>query len=316
MNKNTLLRLLKKPIVGLIGILIFLMIVGEILIPGFITARSSVFMLLSSASLLGFIALGQTFVILVRGIDLSVGIVYSYSIAMGALLMGGQSFWLPFFAVLGLGAVIGLVNGVGVSWFKIPSIVMTLSMMLAMTGVLIIQFAGCQTGKAAPLLETLGKDGIYNIPYSAMLWIFFTIVAYLLTKQTTFGRKFYFTGSNPRAAHFLGVRVKYMKLTAYVLSGFFAALGGLLTLGWLGSPFISAGAGQGEEEMIRSIAAVVIGGTVFSGGEGGVLRTFIGVLILSLLFSLLTSLGIGGYGILIAQGLIIIIVMAIYTRIK
>ena len=297
----------------LVVILAGLMGLGEALAPGFLRPEH-VFSILEDLSMLGVVSIAQTLVIMSGGIDISVGAIMYFSSSTAAILMNGERFYLPFFTCLILGAAIGAINGAGVAMLGIPPIVMTLAMMIILTGVVFLYTGGTPGGEAAPLLRQMvvGKLGL--IHGTTIIWIIVTILFVIILKKTTYGRKIQAIGSNPRAAYCSGINVKWITFTVYTLSGLLSALAGLLLLGYMRIPYFFYKGGLGTEFMLKSIAATVLGGTLFVGGKGGVERTFIGVVLLGMLFSILTMLGLPEVGKLIAQGVLIISIVAIYLR--
>jgi ribose transport system permease protein len=148
-------------------------------------------------------------------------------------------------------------------------------------------------------------------------WILLSVLFYFIIKITPFGWRIRALGSNPVASRCSGIQVQRIQIAVYMLSGLLAALAGLLYLGWARTPYptFQSGAGVGADLTLKSIAAVVIGGTLFSGGRGGVERTFLGVLILSILYSILIMAGLGVEWQIMLNG-IIISVVGVYSQAK
>jgi len=299
----------------LIAALILLMGIAGITTPGFLTYKHLT-MILYVNTMLGILALAQTLVILSGGLDLSIGSTYWITIMTGALLMVGGNTLLPAIACLLLGAFIGLINGVAIAKLRIPHVVMTLAMMVILTGVLYVTTGGGGHGRATEELISLSTGWVFGFPVISIIWILLSVIFYLLFKFTPFGWRIRALGSNPIASRCSGIRVHQIQIAVYMLSGFLAALAGLLYLGWARTPYptFQSGAGVGADIMMKSIAAVVIGGTLFSGGQGGVERTFLGVLILSILFSIVIMAGLGVEWQIMLTGIIIISVVGIYSQ--
>lgn len=304
-------------IVILILALVFIMGVASIVTPGFLTYRHLT-MVLYVNTMLGILALAQTLVILSGGLDLSVGSIYWISTMSGALLMLGGDTLLPALACLTIGTVIGFVNGIGIAKFKIPHVVMTLAMMIILTGVLYVTTGGGGRGRATEQLISFSTGRFFDFPIISLVWILLSVLFYFIIKITPFGWRIRACGSNPIASCCSGIRVQRVQIGVYMLSGLLAALAGLLYLGWARTPYptFQSGAGVGADITLKSIAAVVIGGTLFSGGRGGVERTFLGVLILSTLYSILIMAGLGVEWQIMLNGVIIISVVAIYSQTK
>jgi ribose transport system permease protein len=298
----------------LFSMLVVIILVAGILKPGFFTIKH-LLTVMHDTSILGISAIGQTIVILTGGIDLSVGATMLLADAVGAMLLGGENRIIPILICLGLGLLIGAINGAGVAFLRIPPFIMTLGMMTILTGSIFI-FAKTR-GFASPILRYLSVEKVGNIPILIIIWIFLTIIMAVIMSLTVFGRAVYAIGSNPIASYLSGIKNKRVTFLVYVISGMFAAIAGLFLLGYTGVPELTyRGGGLGSEYTLASIAAVIIGGTVFTGARGGLERTIFGVLVLKVLFSILTMVGIGESGKLIAQGLIVIVIVGIYMKLE
>lgn len=290
--------------------LVVLMITAGVLSAGFLTF-THLMIILSVNTMLGILALAQTLVILSGGIDISIGSIFWIVIMAGAVLMGGEVFLIPFIICIGLGAVIGMVNGVGISRLKVHPVIMTLAMAIFLTGALYITTGGGGKGGAAPMLINLSTGRIFGFPIIALVWISLTVLFYIIMKRTTFGRRVRALGSNPQACLCSGMNIWKVQVPVYIISGALAALAALFYLGWARIPYpVFQTSGVGMDYSLQSIAAVVIGGTFFSTGRGNPVRTFIGVLILVLLFSILSMVGLGAEWQMMLNGLIIICIVA------
>jgi ribose transport system permease protein len=309
------LRSSSMQIVILIAALVLLMAVASITTPGFLTYKH-LSVVLYVNTMLGILALAQTLVILSGGLDLSIGSIYWITIMTGALLMVNGNTIAPVIACLLLGAVIGIINGAAIAKLRIPHVVMTLAMMVILTGVLYVTTGGGGHGRATEEMISFSTGWIFGFPNISLIWILLTVLFYILLKYTSFGWRIRALGSNPVASHCSGIRVHRIQIGVYMLSGLLAALAGLLYLGWARTPYptFQSGAGVGADIMLKSIAAVVIGGTLFSGGQGGVERTFLGVLILSVLYSILIMAGLGVEWQILLSGVIIISVVGVYSQ--
>ncbi|MCK4788401.1 MAG: ABC transporter permease [Desulfobacteraceae bacterium] len=296
--------------------LIAIMTIAGLLTPGFLTFRH-LMMILYCNTMLGILALAQTLVILSGGIDLSIGSTYWITVMLGALFMVDGSFILPSIVCIIVGAAIGTINGLGISRLKIPHVVMTLAMMIILTGTLYVTTGGGGRGRAAPELISLSTGRIFGLPIISLVWISLTLLFYIVLRMTAFGWKVRALGSNLSACYCSGISIWKVQVLVYMLSGTLAALAGLLYLGWARTPYptFQSGAGVGANIMLQSIAAVIIGGTLFSGGRGGVERTFLGVLVLAVLFSILSMAGLGVEWQIMLNGLIILAIVGLHSRI-
>lgn len=301
-------------VIILSSMLLVIILVAGILKPGFLTAKHLI-TIVHDTSILGISAIGQTIVILTGGIDLSVGATMLMADAVGAMLLGGQNRIIPILICLGLGLLIGAINGTGVAFLRIPPFIMTLGMMAVLTGSIFIFAKTC--GFASPILRYLSIGKVGNIPILIIIWIFLAMIMTIIMRLTVFGREVYAIGSNPIASYHSGIKNRIVIFFVYVISGLFSAIAGLFLLGYTGVPELTyRGGGLGTNYTLSAIAAVIIGGTIFTGARGGVEKTIFGVLVLKILFSILTMMGMSGAGKLITQGLVVIVIVGIYMKLE
>jgi ribose transport system permease protein len=304
-----------QPLILILALIVIMAIAGFIT-PGFLTFFH-LKMILYCNTMLGILALAQTLVILSGGIDLSIGAIYWITVMVGALLMVDGKFILPSILCIMVGAAIGTINGLGVSRLKIPHVVMTLAMMIILTGTLYVTTGGGGRGRAAQELISLSTGRIFGFPVITLVWILLTALFYVILKMTAFGWKVRALGSNLSACYCSGISIWKVQVLVYMMSGTLAAVAGLFYLGWARTPYptFQSGAGVGANIMLESIAAVIIGGTLFLGGRGGVERTFLGVLILAVLFSILSMAGLGVEWQIMLNGIIILVIVGVHSRI-
>lgn len=290
--------------------LLVLVTVSTMLAPTFLTP-ANLLNILRQASVVGITAVGVTFVMLTRGVDLSVGAVISLTAVLAASIMRGQDANIPFalVAVLLVGATVGFVNGLMVARRNVPSFILTLGVATALGGLTQLFTGGTAAGVVAPAFR-----GVLNARYGAipMLVILLGVafaLGLLMQRYTKFGRRLYLVGANPAAAVLAGVPVERTLLVAYVASGLAAAIGGLALLARSGVS--SNFAGQGFEFDV--LAAVVLGGTTFEGGRGGLAGSLAGVLILVTASNLVNILGLPFNAQLVLKGGIIIGAAALYA---
>ncbi len=309
-----LVAILKRPLSIAILAILALLIGGELLSPGFASPRQIV-TLLTIAALLGVVAAGQNLVILGgrEGIDLSVGGIISFGAFLAGNLMHQNDANLLHAVVLVCGAtfLIGLVSGLGVTWLRIPPLVMTLGMLGVVQGGLVLLTRGVPSGRAAPLLSRVVSDPVlFGLPGILFIWIAVGAVLTLVLRRTTFGFNVYAIGANESAAALAGVPVRRTRTLLFALSGFFSGLTGILLLGYTDYVFV----GSGDQYMLPSIIAVVIGGTSLAGGSGGYVGTMAGAVVLVLLQSILTTLNIPPFGRQIIFGVTLLGLMLLYGR--
>jgi ribose transport system permease protein len=243
------------------------------------------------AVFLGIIAAGQTLVIISgsEGIDLSAGSVVTISAILTYVIVSGNDnrVLLALPVSLVVGAIIGLINGGGITFLKISPFVMTLGMAGVVTGTIIVINHGNVSGKVAPIMTRLiARPWIGNIPGAIIIWIIFGVLMWLLLERTTFGKQLFAIGVNRVTSKLSGVNVTRMNMAVYTLAGALAGFGGFLLVGNTGVVFINLG----QPFLFPSIAAVAVGGTLLSGGKGSYWGTMAGAIVLTLITSLLTTM--------------------------
>jgi ribose transport system permease protein len=305
---------LRQPVVMAVVLVGLLLLLGEALSPGF-ASGGQILRLLVVAALLGIVAAGQNLVILAgrEGIDLSVGGVVSLSAVVAGNVMDGANAGIvpAILACLATGAFFGLLNGIGVTWLRIPPLVMTLGMLGVLQGLLVVIRQGIPSGLAAPALARfVTKPFLLGLPGIIWLWVAIGILMVVMLRRTVFGYRVYAIGSNENAALMAGVPVRAVRIAVYMLSGMFAAVAGLCVLGYSGSSF----ANVGEQYMLASIIAVILGGTPLSGGKGGYGGTMVGAMMLVVLQSILTTLNIDEAGRQMIFGATLLVLMLFYGR--
>lgn len=294
--------------------IVVILVVGDQLSPGF-ARPSQVLDQLTIAAILGIVAAGQTIVIISgrEGIDMSVGGVISIGALVAGNLMSSTDANIPIalLGALSVGLGIGIFNGLGVIFVRIPPLVMTLGTSGVIQGLLIILTNGQFSGRAAPGLSAfVVKPLLFGLPGILWIWMALALAIGWLLKYSRFGIELYAVGSNERAAALSGVSVPLIRIGAYGVSGLLAGLTGFVLAGYTGTVFISAG----DQYMLPSVIAVVVGGTALSGGSGGYFGTALGAIMLSLLQSVLIPLNIGDFGRQIIFGLALLGFMLIYGR--
>lgn len=307
-------KALTNPIVLASLIAILLVVIGQLVSPGF-GSYGQIINLLRVASFLGVIAIGQTIVILSggEGIDLSVGKVATFAAIIGSRLMDGKDsgLVLGFIVPIVVAALIGLVNGLGIVYLRIPPFVMTLGMLGVVQGLILAYTGGVAAGRAAPALTNLVNGRLFfSIPGVLLVWLALAVIITLVLRRTRFGWDLYAVGTNRVAANLSGISVNRTLISAYVMSAVFAAIGGLLLLGYTESVFLDLA----DQYMLPSVAAVVIGGTLISGGIGGYAGSAIGAIVLTVLESLLTTLDIPNASRTIINGVVLLALLALYGR--
>jgi ribose transport system permease protein len=243
------------------------------------------------AVFLGIVAAGQTLVIISggEGIDLSAGAVVTLSAIISYSIVNGQNtnviLALP--AALLAGAVVGLINGIGITYLRVAPLVMTLGMAGVVTGLIIVLTQGAVSGAIAPIMtRVIARPLLPGIPGAIVIWIVFGILMWLVLERTAYGKNLFAIGTNRVTSRLSGVDVNGMVVGTYALAGMLAGLAGFLVVGNTGVVHIRIG----DAFLFPSIAAVAVGGTLLSGGKGSYWGSMAGALVLTLITSLLTTM--------------------------
>jgi ribose transport system permease protein len=261
---------------------------------------------------LGTVALGQTLVILAGSIDLSVGSLISTGAVVASLVMRGQpALMLPaVLVVLVLAAAVGALNGLVIAKLKVSPLIATLGTGLIIQGVLSANFNNF-TGSVPPAFEVVAYGAFGPLPWSVLGMFVLTLAAAWMLRDTRFGAHIYAVGGNPAGARLAGIRTERVVIGAHVLCSLFAGLTGLYLASRLrsGAPWI----GRDGVYDLESIAVVVIGGTLLSGGRGGVWGTIAGVLLFAVIDATFNMLGVPAFPKQVIRGAIVIAAVAIYA---
>lgn len=308
---RTLFR--ERPIVPLLGMLALLVVLSEVIRPGIVSLNWAGVMT-RAAIPLAILAGCQTMTMLTAGIDLSVGAVASMSGFVVATLVGGPGLGLGIVITLAVAAIVGLINGIGVGVFRVHPLIMTLGMSLVVLGLANVwQLQMVQTGSGVPSeFRTLGGHLFFDmIPVSLLLFVPLAALIVLTLNRTGFGRLLYALGDNPIASRLSGARSWQVLTVLYVISAVLAGVAGFLFSGLTNVASVTLA----DSALLPSVAAAVIGGTSILGGRGRYGGTIIGALILTVISSILSSLGYPEAVRQILFGSIIVFVAAAYTRI-
>jgi len=298
------------------GVLLLSLVVGAVLTATagrnfFSTGNISA--ILTATSILGFIAIGQTLVILVGSLDLSVPYVVSLTSLVGGGIMAGESGNIVpgVLAALAVAAVIGLANGLAVSFLHVHGFIATLGMGLVVSGYLATNYQG-SAGSAPRDFRLVGATQIGPVPLSTLIMLGTALMAIVLLRRTRLGHHLYAVGGNSDVARMSGVRTAVPVIAAHVLCSVLAGMAGLLLLARLsvGSPTIGS---QGGYDLM-SIAAVVLGGTLLAGGKGNILGTLAGVGIFAVMDNVMSVMEVNPFLKDVIRGLVIVVAVAVYAR--
>jgi ribose/xylose/arabinose/galactoside ABC-type transport system permease subunit len=259
---------------------------------------------------LGIIAIGQTMVMLVAGLDLSIGGVIVMTSMVVAEVSNGRNEMIPFAILIALiiGMLIGLANGLLITKRKVPPLVATLVMLFLLQGAQQAFTRGVPSGFVPEALGLVNKSwGFLSIPL--LLWLILNGLFLIILRRTSYGRRIYAVGSNPEAARLNGIPVNFIKISVYVLGSGLAVISGVILTGYVGyvDRFIATGLD------LDSIAAAVVGGTSFFGGKGQLMGTIAGVMIIQILSTMVVLIGLDIETQFIIKGLVILAAVSLYS---
>lgn len=295
-------------------ILVLLLLAAQILSPGYLKP-THIAGILRLASFMGIAAIGQNLTILTGGIDLSIANTITFANVIAAQIMVGrnENTLTALLAVIMMGIAVGLINGAGIQWLRIPPFIMTLGVGTVIQGVFLIYTKGAPKGNASPFLKAVcGQSFIGIVSGIVIIWAVMAAVTIVFLRSTPYGRKIYSIGINEQAARFSGIQTRRVTFSVYLLSAVIAAMTGFFLVGYTGTSFLDVGTSYNT----KTIAAVIIGGTAITGGRGSYVGTIAGAVIMTILDDFLTIVNIPEAGRQIMQGVIIILLVLIYSREK
>jgi|TARA_B110001454_G_scaffold98527_1_gene93197 ribose transport system permease protein len=289
--------------------LVILLIISALITPNMFENETLAVMFRQCAQL-GIIAIGQTMVMLVAGLDLSIGGVIVMTSMVVAEVSNGRNEMIPFAILIALivGMIIGLCNGLLITIRKVPPLVATLVMLFLVQGVQQAFTRGVPSGFVPESLGVVNKSwGFISIPL--LIWIILNGLFLIILRRTSYGRRIFAVGSNPEAARLNGLPVNLIKISVYVLSSILAVISGVILTGYVGyvDRFIATGLD------LDSIAAAVVGGTSFFGGKAKLMGTIAGVLIIQILSTMVVLIGLDIETQFIIKGLIILAAVSLYS---
>lgn len=291
--------------------LVALVAVATAIQPSFL-APANLQDILTQAAPLALVVLGQAFVILVRGLDLSVASLMASVAVLATAFNATSDAMIPviFVAAVVFSALVGLINGLLVTKRNVSPFLATLAMMIVLQGIRFYYTQGSPSGSLPEGFRFLGAGQILGIPVNVLAFaICFAGLGWLLHKSS-FGRKIYITGGNPAAADLVGIRSDRVIIACYVICSVMAGIAGLFLVGFVGT--VDNWVGRGYE--LDAIVACVIGGIALTGGRGTLWGAAAGALILVLIFNIVIILGLPVQAQLMIKGLIIIVAAALFAR--
>ncbi|MBB1510880.1 ABC transporter permease [Tessaracoccus sp. MC1756] len=288
--------------IGILLVLVALIVTFSVLSPQFLSV-ANLFNISRQIATLGIVAVGFTFVLITAGIDLSVGYQLSlYVVVLGTLMSTFQIQWvLAILLTMGLGVIVGLINGAVIAFTKVAPLIITLSMMMVLNGVSYLISGGLPILGFPPEFSLISTGTLLGVPFPLILMVIVWLVGLVVLNKTYFGRNFYAIGSNIEAARLSGVNVKGNQMLVYALCGLFTSVGAVLMLSRLNSAQSATGAGF----EFSVLTACVLGGVSVMGGKGNLFGAFVGVLIVGVLSNGLLLLNVSAYVQLVITGLIL-----------
>jgi ribose transport system permease protein len=271
---------------------------------------SQVLNILQVAAFLGVVAAGQTLALLTGGIDLSVaGVVTMANIVSTSIMAGrdGNMFMAVATCIL-LAATVGLINGLMITIIRVAPLIATLGMNSILFGAALVYTHGAPHGSISPGFAMFGQGHLMVFPVSTICWLTVALTIAWVTRQTVFGWQLYAVGANSTAARMMGIPVRRIVIVAYILSSVMAVLGGLLLTSYIGSSSL----GIGDQFLLSSIAATIVGGTALTGGMGSVIGTIGGTLFITELNSFTTIVRVSTGTQFVLQGAVIALSVLLY----
>ncbi len=309
---RTLLGRLDLPLAVASACIVAILLAGSLYNASFLSPRYLI-QQLQVASFLGIVASGAMLVILLGHIDLSVPWTLTAGAMLGTGLAGTELGGAASIAIaLATGALIGLVNGLGVAFLRVPSMIFTLGVNAVLQGLMVLYTGGsAPPSSAAPIVRWMsGGHLLPGIANAVLVWAAVGVFATLLLRATPFGRTIYAIGNRERAAYLSGMAVKRVVCLSFMLAGCASTLAGLLLTGYAGKAF----QGMGDTYLLPAIAAVVLGGTSIVGGRGRYAGTIVGTILIVLLQSMLAVMQMPDAGRQIIYGLVIFSMLLLYGR--
>ena len=304
MKNNSFMKMLKGNS-GIIAVLVIISVILSFASPVFLTT-DNLLSVLRQVSNNMYLALGMTLVIILGGIDLSVGtcVAMCGTLTAGLMVNQGMPMVLAIAVGLLLGTLAGFLNGLIIATFKVPAFIVTMSMMNVAKGVAYIYSGGRSIRVSNDVFTGIGTGKLFGVlPLPVVYMIVLIIIFIVVLNKTKFGTYIFAIGGNRESARLSGVPIKKVEIAVFTISGFLAAFAGIV----LSARMYSGQPGVGEGYELDAIAAVALGGTSMSGGRGKIYGTLIGVLIIAVLNNGLNILGVSSYYQDVIKGFVILI---------
>jgi ribose/xylose/arabinose/galactoside ABC-type transport system permease subunit len=295
---------------GIFLLLPALLLLGGVISPSFLGA-SNISNLLLQIAPLGIVAIGQSFVMIVRGLDLSVASTMATAAVIATGFSGANGDVLAIVAVVSaIGIAVGLINGFLIAKRHVSPFLATLATMILLQGFRFAYTQGAPSGNVPPLFRTLGSGKFDGIPYNFAILLILATLLWIVLHRSAFGRRVFIVGGNPVTARLLGIRTDMVTIACYLISSGLAAAAGLILSGYVG--LVDNWVGQGYE--LDSIVACVIGGVSLKGGRGSIPGALAGAAIIVVIANEVLLLGLPIQLQIILKGIVIVLAAALYAR--
>jgi ribose transport system permease protein len=297
-----------------LGIMIVIVLIGLILSflsPVFLSPNNLLTVLLQITTNT-YIALGMALVMILGGIDLSVGSIVAMSgtLTVGFMVLNHQPMWLAVMLGLSTGAAIGLINGLVVAFFKIPSFIVTLAMLNVARGVAYVYSGGRSTRMMTPAFTNIGSGYLWVFPLPVLYMVILIAIFFVALNRTKFGTYIYAIGGNRESARLSGVPIKKVEIATFTISGLLAAFAGIVLSARMFSGQPSVGIGY----ELDAVAACVLGGVSMAGGVGRISGTILGAAVIGIISNGLNLINVSSFWQLIVKGIIILIAVVIDSQ--
>ena len=310
--ENNLIVSTAKSNIGILSVFFLISIALSFMSPVFLTADNILSVLLQISNNM-FLALGMTLVIILGGIDLSVGAIVAMSgtLTVGLIVTNGLPMWLAIMIGILIGTAAGCFNGLIIAKFRVPAFIVTLAMMNMARGTGYIYSGGRSTRIMDDAFMMIGTGRLFGfIPFPVVYMIILIIIFSLILRKTKFGTYVYAVGGNRESAHLSGVPIKRVEILVYTLSGFLSAFAGVILCSRMFSGQPAAGVGYEMD----AIAACVLGGISMSGGVGRISGTVIGAVVIGIISNGLNLMGVSSFWQLVVKGMIILVAILIDSQ--
>lgn len=310
MRKATIQEIMNKYRTVIVLVLIF--VIATMLSPAFLSLNN-IFNVIRQVAITAILGAGMTFVILTGGIDLSVGSILALAGALSAGVLGQTgSIILAILVAIGIGALCGAANGLFITKGEMPPFIATLGMMTLIRGCVLVYTNGSPVTVKSAAYKFIGKGYLLGIPVPVILLIVIFAIGYVILTHTKFGRSVYAFGGNREATRLSGINIVKTEWYVYLISGILAGIAGIILTSRLGSAQPTAGTGY----ELDAIAAVILGGTSLAGGQGFILPTVLGALILGIIDNILVLMNVNSFVASIVKGAVILIAVLADKKFK